>query len=247
VWRLSGSTAAWHSDLLQASIDLQHPQQGLSGLQFGDQHLSSTRLLGVESTAACGDMHLQDCYVRGDDLVAQYRAAHLPLHLHVYWRSQAVSAPASRAVMLETLISVHTELLDSDPTVGVYCAVSSDAMDVFCEPGDPAPRAYSAADLGSSTRVPVGLAGAAIAFHLQPSPLVFAQWFAGADVCQATLRSDLPGGDVTSTIAFFRGRVEKGVIRRCHVQAILGDGVNMPRMLHDRWSGMLTAPPPLTT
>jgi hypothetical protein len=233
--------------LYRASVDLRHPLPALTDLHIGDDHFTSSMLMGVESTAACGQARLQDCYVRGDDLVAQYDATKLPLRIQIYWRNQPLPEAVVGAVMLETLVSVQTDLLDSDPTVLIHARLPADAVEVYSEPGQVRPQLYGAADLDGPTSVQVGSAGRAFVFHFRQRPIVFAQWFAGADVDAATLRSDGPGHDLAATVSFFRGRVEKGVIRRCRLQAMLGDASAVSRLLHDAWSGMLAAPPPLTT
>ncbi len=133
MWRLSGTTACWESGRFQARVDVAHPERGIGHVAWDRHALPAASLMQMylQPDAGSCSIQLEDCYVRGADLMARY----VDISQHVMvpefcWRI-CDSATESDAVVIESLLSVHTQLLDSNPEVTVQCELSADRYQVW--------------------------------------------------------------------------------------------------------------------
>ncbi len=118
VWRLEGTQAVLQTPQLSASIDLLKPQLGLNKLNLHGNSLSGF-VLGVSPGAETPLLlrDLTEVFVRGDDLVATYgETEERPFSLQVYWR---VTASEQGVLLLDTILSLQTDLLESFPGLAV--------------------------------------------------------------------------------------------------------------------------------
>jgi len=74
-----------------------------------------------------------------------------------------------------------------------------------------------------------------------------AQVFDGADVLGSQLQGNPEQGTITSLISLFRGRVEKGVIRRARIRTMVAAQHLVTQRLEHEMRQFRAAPPPLAT
>jgi len=114
-WQLSATTAKFHTSQLSGQIDLQNPLRGLHKLTCGVTAVEGS-VLGVATsgTSVGEEASVEEAFVRGDDLVATYRAAgKQPFSLQVYW----TVVQHKKSVVIDVLLSLETTLLESFPEV----------------------------------------------------------------------------------------------------------------------------------
>jgi len=115
IWQLSANTAKFHTSQLSGQIDLQNPLRGLHKLTCGATAVEGS-VFGVATsgTSVAEDSIMEEALVRGDDLVATYRAAdERPFSLQVYWTVRQ----RKNGVVIDVLLSLETPLLESFPSV----------------------------------------------------------------------------------------------------------------------------------
>ncbi|HWB01035.1 MAG TPA: hypothetical protein VG713_21230, partial [Pirellulales bacterium] len=86
-WTIDQSQARLTFGPLTARVELAAPRPALADVVYRGRAIAAARLLGVELGSAA--LAPDDCYARGDDLVATYspRADH---RVQVYWRCRRV-------------------------------------------------------------------------------------------------------------------------------------------------------------
>ena len=127
-WRLDDRTAHLFAGPLQGRVLLSPARSHFLLDQWNGREAISFAVLstGGPSAKSSSNFELQEVYVRGTDLVARY--AQTPPHQispQIYWRADHL--PKHRAVKIEMVLSMQTELLDSDPQVSVLSGVLQDA------------------------------------------------------------------------------------------------------------------------
>ncbi len=259
MWRLVGTTATWQCDQLRASLDLQQPQRGLERLAFQGKSLRETALMQVfladrdEETGGCersrlrSRLQLEECYVRGSDLVATYADSGRNVFPEFYWRVSTGSPTHSGAVVLDLLVSMRTDLPDGDPSVDLRCRLPAESCDVIREPGSVAEEIVSLRNDREQGDIGCGPSGIAFSFHLPESLPLFALMFHAADVMGTGLEADAAEQVIRSTVSFFGGRVERGVIRRATLRGVLVPEERAGHVVTEQWLDLLAAPPPLAT
>ena len=118
VWQLQGTQALLRTPPLQADLDLLKPQLGLSQLLY-QSSATNGFVLGVTpgSRVPLPESELDDVFVRGCDLVVTYaETKQRPFSLQIYWRA---TLGTQGTLMLDTILSLQTELLESFPGVAV--------------------------------------------------------------------------------------------------------------------------------
>lgn len=138
-WTLSDTTAKVAHRDLTARLDLAHPEQGLLEIQLASQPLSDAKLFQLRSDAFLnpdGKTSSVDRYVRGDDLVTVYEQQCADrLRVQSYWRAVAPPADAN-ATILELVVSVQTDLLDSDPSLRIASDIAASEVLWLTDEGD---------------------------------------------------------------------------------------------------------------
>jgi len=126
-WQLTANLATLRTASLCGQIDLSNPLQGLHQLSYGAKGLQGS-VLGVatgEGSVGAGT-NVDEVFVRGDDLVATYRETNdRPFSLQVYW---TVAPQKNGVVLIDTLLSIETQLLESFPRVLVKSELASDEI-----------------------------------------------------------------------------------------------------------------------
>ncbi len=248
MWRLNGTIARWESARLRASIDVALPQQGLTQVMWQRDLLPDASLMQMllQSGDPSCSIQLEDCYIRGNDLIARYADERAEvLFPEFYWRVCDGSLQ-SGLVVIESLLSVQTQLLDSNPQVCVACAMPADGYQVWR--GAEQLACVTTADLSvPQATMDVSGLGCAALWKSTRQPVVFGQLIQSSDVVNATMACDAEQQIVSSRVLYFEGRLEKGVIRRARVRGILGPDDRAGELVVDQWRDLLLAPPPLTT
>lgn len=130
-WQLEEQKATLLSATIEASIDLAHPERGLSlQLPKRDPALKLS-VLGF----VLGERETQrpeiDAYVRENDLIATFeRAGPRPMRAQVYWRwleaSELTPELAAHVLLaFDVIASVNTSLLDANPSSTVCSLIES--------------------------------------------------------------------------------------------------------------------------
>ncbi len=115
LWNLDDTTAILKVSQLSARVDLLNPRAGLHQLEVGGASLEGS-VLGVRpGTDLVLPEELQEVFVRGNDLVVTYAETDArPFSVQVYWRATVGDAGV---VMLDTILSLQTDLLESFPGI----------------------------------------------------------------------------------------------------------------------------------
>jgi len=118
-WRLEGENAELTCGPLQGRVAFDPLGVRFLPQVFAEQAADKFGVfISTGPVRSTPQVELPDCYVRGGDLVATY--AKLPPHLiqpQLYWR--ASSERGGDVCRLELVLSMQTELLDSDPQASV--------------------------------------------------------------------------------------------------------------------------------
>lgn len=250
MWNLTGKTATWQSDQLHTAIDLRHPELGLHRVVILDHLLHHVSLMRISlpPSATPATLQLENAYTRGSDLVVSYENAARGVHPEFRWRIEPVRRGAQpEGAMIEMLISTRSDWLESDPTVNIGCQLPATTCDVLRDPGAPARIVFPHTAPDHAIDIDCSCSSCALAFHLAEMPLVFGELFDTADVARAGLAADQTHDTIASTITFFPGQLERGVIRRTQLRAVLVPEECAERVLAQQWADMIASPPPLTT
>ena len=100
--------------LLRATVDLLNPHLGLGQLVYRDVPTSGfVQGIALGTTDPFSNQELSEIYVRGGDLVVSYaETQRRPFSLQIYWRA---TADKRGALLLDTILSLETDLLESFP------------------------------------------------------------------------------------------------------------------------------------
>jgi hypothetical protein len=212
-WQLDGSKARLALGPTTGSLDLLNPARGIA-LSFGSERIEilGVDLPAVDSSAAANEV---ECYVRGNDLVATYHETReWKRRGQIYWRLvNHVGAIAHDAI--ELVASMQTSLLDSDPTLEIRSHIPADEI---LQLTDPENKRTVALPLSHETRC--ATQPSCFVFRLRGSQSSYIEMVHPLDFVETTL---LPKRDglVECTTRFFRGRLEKGVILRSRLRAMI--------------------------
>jgi hypothetical protein len=117
LWQLEESNARLTVDSLQARVDLRNPALGIHDLAWNSAPVHGN-LFGVTvAEESAPPMPLSnegiDCFVRGNDLVANYpQCGAQRFTLQMYWR---VVASSASAIVIDSIVSLQTSLLECFP------------------------------------------------------------------------------------------------------------------------------------
>ena len=223
MWVQTDSVALLESPGLRGRLDLRHPHRGLTDVQvsYGSDsfrgvsvpHLLQVQLAGQSGLAS----PVLDQYIRHTDLVVTYAAAvEGDVQSQVYWRE--VKPAVADAWGMETIVSVQTERLDSDPASGTSSDVSAEEIWLLgsqgmlerCDLGLSSPKGYS-----------VQASRGLFLFRLPGGELSYLEMVHPSDLAEA--RVVMVDDTTQITRSFFRlfsERLEKGVIRRGRVRGL---------------------------
>jgi hypothetical protein len=229
-WRLDQRRATLELGSLTAQIDLDQPELGLQHLKLAGHVVTGAQLLGVELPLPdpARDRFVE-AYPRGDDLIATYADVGQPsFRWQVYWRAVPSRFPQAVAA-IEAIVSVQTGLLDSWPQLTLRSVLPTTGVAVW--------RGVLGGDGLQCERFDPGLTGKTITatdgwgcfgFELPDTAASYLEMVHPADFdsssaeyvvapSSGTCRTD----GVSLRHPLFRERLEKGVILRSRVLALL--------------------------
>jgi hypothetical protein len=157
-----------------------------------------------------------DVYVRGNDLVANYRPTDgWPYAPQLYWQANTLSSVEGVRAALSLLVSVQTDLLDSWPNISVVSKLSSsEQLRIMIGEGEQA----SVAPIERDERLSPNGATLCLLQRLTGAPISYAEIVSSADYCFANFAHN-GMGNASIEWALFADFLEKGVIRRARVHA----------------------------
>lgn len=249
MWQLSETTATWQESGFHGLLDLRHPERGLEKMALLGQSLDTASLLQVHwgPTASRNNLQLEDYYARGNDLVGSYANRPAGVHPQFRWRAAAIKPHVGTgAMMIDMLISIHTDRLDATPTTRVQCRLPARACEVWRDPAETEPTELSPTEERPEMAIDYGGTGCVLTFPLEQTSYCCGLIFPAADVVDTHLSSVPREGILTSTISFFGGRLEKGTMRRTQLRLIMTPQDAAKRVLKEQWTDMMQSPPPLT-
>ena len=210
-WSLHGSRVHLACGQLAAEFDLRDFVLGVHGLNWAGSPLKE-RILGPQLPQVVnGQFAITECYARGDDFVVSCeRPGPLPLVPQFYWRARPSESHA--AVGIELIISMRTDLLDSQPETRVETFVRSEEAIVALRQQIDAFHRASPAKLNRADLA----AGDVPAFLFRKAGVSYFQVVHPDDFFTVELglwRKRYPR--LTTTL--FPDRLEKGVIRRARI------------------------------
>ena len=272
-WQLKKSTAVLHLGALSASITSLRPDDGLTNVIIGGNHLARARLLGIALSRAIetATADAVESYVRGADMIVVYEeSSRWPVRVDAVWRAVAPAASAQFLAAVDLIVSVRTHLLNMRPDLAVESVIPS--SDVFRLPNS---RSAACEPLAPVDKQPVGKEPTVITPETGAGCLLFR--FPGVDfsyiemVHPADFEHDELAGGVSGdavhcgaavpaahcgaavpaalriTHRLFRTTLEKGVILRARVRGVFVNRHDDARSAADCYAAFATADPPLGT
>jgi len=236
-------TARLNTERLACKIDLKYPSLGLREIEAAGKRLVGISPLQISATPALPEgEQLAECYVRGTDLIAEYRQAPgRSARPAVYWRYLDGDQYGSA---IEVIISMETDHLSSDPRVTLVSHFSSvldlsylhaehDDLFASVKPVSNEPTQLNLTDIQPLCLVRMGDE------PLQYGEAIHPTDFAGVQIARE-------GETLVVRYELFAESLEKGVIRRGRaLAAFVPAGCAEAAMVH--WYGtMQQASPPLT-
>jgi hypothetical protein len=200
-WQIEGDIARLRIGPLAAQLDLRRPQLGMREVSLGGFPATSApaTFLAVATLAGDEAEQIQDCYLRGSDLVVTYlETPERNIRPQLYWRAVEFPEDDAQAFGVDLIISTQTSELYSDPTLRVESSL-------------PIGIEYVATN-SAGERGP-------ILFRLRPLAWSFAQAVHPSDIEGVDTALDAAGKARISHRLFAPG-LEKGVIRRARVRGI---------------------------
>lgn len=194
-----------------AECDLRDFTLGLTTLNWAGSPLD-WRILGPQLPQVVnGQFAITECYVRGDDFVVSCeRPAPVPLVPHFYWRARPIASHG--AVSVELILSMRTDLLDSQPETTVETFVRRCETLVALRPQADAFRPATPSSLKRSDLA----AGLVPAFLFRQADVSYFQMVHPDDFFGVELRLWRKVHPRLRT-TLFPERLEKGVIRRARI------------------------------
>ncbi len=253
---MDGNKARLESDNLRAEVDLLNPAGGVSVLAVEGAIANDITLFRVRLPRSTSDSNV-DSFARGNDLIATYsETADNPFRAQIYWRflpsamSLAVEddrgdpSPA-RATALELIVSIQTNLLDSDPAVTVATELAATKVSRLGNVESAHLTDLSFASIPAVVGPDTG--SGCFQFQLADAPLAYTEMVHPADFHRSTVDR---GVDGTSSIRLshqlFAQNLEKGVILRSRIRSVFApaetDAVTSARAYQE----FAASEPPLT-
>lgn len=249
MWQLDENKAVLQTPTFAIEIDTHSPESGAVLRQMAGEAYPKASLLRIHSNSpsevgvpACESVHQ-----RGPDLVVDYRMSKVPeFTWQVYWR--ALTGWDSRNVLggVELILSVQTELLDSDPRMIVESHLSNSRM-LRVDGGQHASAEAIDIDV-SDISSPVTLDPPGILLYrpceasFSYLELVHPSDFIDLEIARASQDSS----EYASRFTMFEAPLEKGVIRRGRLRGLLlsrDDDVASARSCYEQF---IASPIPLT-
>jgi hypothetical protein len=228
-------------DRLRASIDLLRPSSGLELRAQGAQiKAMAVDLPELNSSDATTQL---DAWVRDRDLVATYAETDKRrTRGQIYWRVQPHGPADSHAI--ELVVSVQTSLLDSDPALSVRTRASASEVLRLIDP-----QAHVAAPVDSREAEPASFCDpatpACFVLRLPVDGLSYVEMVHPTDFAETTIVRAQQNVELSNRL--FHGRLEKGVILRSRLRALLVPTSDDVALASACYREFAASEPPLTT
>lgn len=247
-WQLQGTSAQLRTPQLAATIDVLRPQRGVESIRFRARPepspndaemppLPDAHLMQVALPAGAEVETVFECWTRANDLVAVYAStATRPSQPEIYWR--AVSAADAHG--LELIVSVHTGILDDDPSIRLTTVLAARSVAWWYA----ASSHFHHMDLDTARSFEGEQGRGACVMQLEPT-LCYVEMIYPSDFCRVDLAYRPQGVRLQSSL--FPERLEKGVIRRGRVRGWLLPSVPDAARLAQLYRDFAESDLPLTT
>ena len=247
-WFLEPPNARLTLERLSATIDLHRPDLGLSRLNADQNPFAGASLLGLACRANGAPLgELAESYQRGHDLIAVFRQPpNQAVRVDAVWRAAMESRVAVVRGLVDLIVSVQTDLLDSCPEVVVCSAIPS------AEVLRPTDAGWLKIELDSEVnttplRITRDEGPGCLVFRVPDADFTYAEMVHPADFQESQLSGS---GNVSTrhvSHRLFVERLEKGVILRGRVRGILVDRRDDLRLAAECYAAFAEAEPPLGT
>jgi hypothetical protein len=218
VWRLTDHIAQLTLPPLAGSLDASLPSEGLGELQLQEQPVPAAHILGIGLKGMADGRPPVDSYIRQPDFVAEYATSELTaVDLQVTWRA---FVDATALCGIEAIISVRTDLLDSDPQAAASSCLPADQVLSLTAETDPH---FQLLQIHQNERVCLDAneSSGAFLFRLHSSPYSYLEMVHPNDfVTIEFARQTNSQGILSTQFSMFDERLEKGVIRRGRLRGI---------------------------
>jgi len=245
-WQSVGSIAGLKLSDLRATVDLMRPCDGLADVVVAGQPIVAARLLGVvaPSTAVAAETHPCENHVRGADLLAAYeQPGQWPVRVDALWRATTPRATDRFLAMVDLIVSVRTQSLDSHPELPVQSVVPAGEV-LGLRISDPT-RPQTLTVAAPMTIEPEdGMGG--LLFRLPGTDLTYVEMVHPVDFQRDEL-SPCDSGANRLRIAhrLFRTCLEKGVILRARVRGVFLNRRDDTAVAAQCYAAFAAADPPL--
>jgi len=248
MWSVRSTAGVWDSPRLQARVDLMEPTVGLHDLRFGGAPLHRTQVMQVTlpTRNAQDALQVEDVYVRGPDLIVTYaEAASSRVRPQIYWR--IIDEPTdSPALVIELLVSMQTQWLDSNPRIQLMATIPSIQWHSLA--GSETGNEFQSMRLHPESKQTVALSPpVALLARVPHAPCSYGQSILATDLLSAQLVWDPASAQSRLETTHFGERLEKGVLRRLCSRAILAPRENDETLVAGLLRHAATAEPPLAT
>ncbi|TVS11099.1 MAG: hypothetical protein EA424_24270 [Planctomycetaceae bacterium] len=248
MWQLDENKAVFQTPAFAIEIDTHSPESGAVLRPMAGDAYQNASLLRIHSSlsAEVGVPACESVHQRGPDLVVDYRMSKVPeFTWQVYWR--ALTGLDSRNVLggIELILSVQTELLDSDPRMIVESHLSNSRV-LRVDGGHASAEAIEIDVSDISSSVKLNPPGILLCRPCEASfsylELVHPSDFIDLEIMRASQDSS----EYASRFTMFEAPLEKGVIRRGRLRGLLlsrDDDVASARSCYEQFTA---SPIPLT-
>lgn len=250
LWHVDASIAQLKLSRLSALVDLRQPHRGLHDVKVDGAWLRDAEMLGITLVPhGAASTPPADCYVRVSDLVASY--SDLPqaeMRTEAYWRSDA--NPAEPAVgLVELMISVQTNLLDSRPQLATRSQLYADEVLELVDAARGEFVSVPQLPLGQQHRLAADRPRCLL-LRLAGADLSYAEMVHPADPGHSEIRriadeKTVPGHYELRHHLFAAG-LEKGVILRARVLGVLLRRAGDQAAVRQHFQAFAATAPPLT-
>ena len=248
-WTIESNVGRLRSQLLQAEIDLTHPDRGIVAMQLAGRRQMGARLQlscrAEESTqsAPAWSADLVDAYVRGHDLVASYSGTDAwPYSPTVYWSADSTAPGCSDHASLSLLVSIQTDLLDTRPRLFVCSSLPADeVLMVTVVDDDLVVDSHGEGEQAVDPRA----SACGLVWRLPGETVSYVEIMPATDFHNFSI--DRNSNTIGSRWELFGEFLEKGVIRRARLQSLFVPREDDVQLAAEACQSIEGRPLPLTT